>query len=156
VEGLKGVLELARGAVGGGALAGGGGVDAAALYEWGGRNADGTDGFARNRPGWPEPVHALLVRHRVNAVFHGHDHLYAKQDLDGIVYQELPQPGNPRANARNAADYGYRTGTVRSGAGFLRVAVSPERATIDYIRSDQPRDSARPSVEHAYSLPAKR
>ena len=32
-------------------------------------------------------------------VFHGHDHLYARQDLDGIVYQEVPQPGTPGCEA---------------------------------------------------------
>ena len=72
-----------------------GGAEAAPFYEWGGKNADGTDGFEQNRPGWPAPIHQLLVQHRVTAVFHGHDHLYVKQDLDGIVYQEVPQPGTP-------------------------------------------------------------
>jgi hypothetical protein len=41
------------------------------------------------------PIHQLLVRNKVAAVFHGHDHLFAKQDLDGIVYQEVPQPSSP-------------------------------------------------------------
>ncbi len=31
-----------------------GGAEAAPLYEWGGRNADGTDGFRQNRPGWAD------------------------------------------------------------------------------------------------------
>ena len=59
------------------------------------RIADGSDGFRQNRPGWPMPIHQLLVQNQVTIVFHGHDHFYAKQDLDGIVYQEVPQPGDP-------------------------------------------------------------
>ena len=27
------------------------------------------------------------MKHRVAAVFHGHDHLYARQERDGVVYQ---------------------------------------------------------------------
>ena len=32
-----------------------GGSEVAGFYEWGGRNADGTEGFAKKRPGWPAP-----------------------------------------------------------------------------------------------------
>ena len=54
------------------------------------------------------PIHDLLVANHVTAVFHGHDHLFVKQDLDGIIYQEVPQPSAARANATNsAAEYGY-------------------------------------------------
>ena len=85
-----------------------GGIEAAPLYEWGGHNPDGTDAFKEKRPGWPMPIHELLVKNHVNIVFHGHDHLFVKQDLDGIVYQEVPQPGHPRYdNTRSAEEYGY-------------------------------------------------
>jgi hypothetical protein len=119
-----------------------GGVEAAPFYEWGGRNADGTPGFAQKRPGWSEPIHALLVRHGVTAVFHGHDHVYVKQDLDGIVYQEVPQP-----SARNfsngpslAAQYDYLSGTVVSSPGHLRVTVGPDRVTTQYVRAWLPKN----------------
>jgi hypothetical protein len=62
-----------------------GGVEAAPFYEWGGKNEDQSDGFAARRPGWKMPIHQLLTTYGVNAVFHGHDHLYAMQELDGIV-----------------------------------------------------------------------
>ncbi len=52
-----------------------GGVEAAPFYEWGGKNLDGTNGFATRRPGWAQPIHDLLVKYKVAAVFHGHDHL---------------------------------------------------------------------------------
>ncbi len=111
-----------------------GGAEAAPFYEWGGRNADGTDGFRQHRPGWPAPIHQLLVQDRVSIVFHGHDHFYAKQDLDSIVYQEVPQPGNPgnSKTPRNAAEYGYRAGTLLGGSGYLRIKVAPGEAAIMY------------------------
>ena len=69
-----------------------GGVEAAPFYEWGGRNPDATDGFAEHRPGWDMPIHQLLVRNHVNVLFHGHDHFFSRQELDGVVYQLVPLP----------------------------------------------------------------
>lgn len=128
-----------------------GGAEAAGLYEWGGKNRDGTDGFAQNRPGWPAPIHDLLVKNRVSIVFHGHDHLYAKQDLDGIVYQAVPQPGCPGNGAapRSAAEYGYAGGTILGGSGHLRITVSPSSSAVDYIRSCP---AAGPSPAHSYTV----
>jgi predicted phosphodiesterase len=126
-----------------------GGAEAAPFYEWGGRNADGSDGFATHRPGWPLPIHALFVQTGVSIVFHGHDHLYAKQDLDGIVYQEVPQPGCPGNGKppRSAAEYGYVNGTILGGSGHLRVKVSPRETAVAYVRTDG-------TVAHSYVIPA--
>ena len=126
-----------------------GGAEAAPLYEWGGGNPDGTDGFAQNRPGWTAPIHQLLVRNKVSVVFHGHDHLYAKQNLDGIVYQEVPQPGAPGNGAvpQSAAEYGYKDGLILGSSGHLRVAVSPTQTQVEYIDTEQ-------AVAHAYVVPS--
>ena len=81
-----------------------GGIEAADKYEWGGKNADGSWGFADHRPGWPMPIHQLLVENDVTIFFHGHDHLFVKQDLDGIVYQEVPQPSYASYDKTDSAD----------------------------------------------------
>ena len=114
-----------------------GGAEATPFYEWGGKNADGSAGFKANRPGWPAPIHQLLVQNKVSAVFHGHDHFYAKQDLDGIVYQLVPQPGYPGNGRapRSAAEYGYVNGTILGSSGHLRVSVSAQQAKVDYVRT---------------------
>ena len=119
-----------------------GGVEAAPYFEWGGRNADGSDGFAAHRPGWDKPIHTLLMQHGVTAVFHGHDHLYAHQTLDGIAYQEVPQPSalNFSNGATLARDYHYAAGTVLSSSGHLRVTVSPQEVKVEYIRSWLPKN----------------
>ena len=59
----------------------------------------GTWGFDEARPGWAMPIHQLLVAHNATIYFHGHDHLYVKQDLDGIVYQEGPVPARSGRHA---------------------------------------------------------
>ena len=121
-----------------------GGTEAAPFGEWGGKNADGTDGFKEHRAGWDIPIHDLLLRHKVTAVFHGHDHFFAKQDLDGIVYQEVPQPGYPGNGAppRTAAEYGYKNGTIMGSSGHLRVTVSPSKVTVEYVRAFLPKDES--------------
>jgi predicted phosphodiesterase len=137
-----------------------GGSEAAPFYEWGGKNADGTDGFKQNRPGWPAPIHQLLVQNRVSIVFHGHDHLYAKQDLDGIVYQEVPQPGNESNGKppRFAAEYGYKTGTILGGSGHMRVTVTPTRIIANYIACLLPAAETKGRQNrkalHSYVVPA--
>lgn len=118
-----------------------GGVEFAGYFEWGGNNADGTYGFDAYRPGWGKPIHQVLVANRVSAVFHGHDHVFVKQDLDGIVYQEVPQPSVAEYdNTRIAADYGYVEGDVLGSSGHLRVTVAPEGVTVEYIRAYLPGD----------------
>ena len=135
-----------------------GGSEAAPFYEWGGKNSDGSDGFQQFRPGWPLPIHQLLVQNRVTIVFHGHDHFYAKQELDGITYQEVPQPGNPASDRvpRTAAEYGYRNGVILGGSGHLRVTVSEAKVTADYVRTtlsdDAPSGRTQPLVLHSYTI----
>jgi hypothetical protein len=113
-----------------------GGVEMAQYLEWGGYNLDGTWGFNIYRPEMPMPIHQLLIANGVTAFFHGHDHLYAHQQLDGITYQETPQPSADNANlGTRASDYGYTQGTLLGGRGYLRVQVSPDSVTVNYIET---------------------
>ncbi len=137
-----------------------GGAEAAAFGEWGGKNADGTDGFKEHRPGWEVPIHQLLVRHRVTIVFHGHDHLFATQHRDGIVYQEVPQPGDPRPGPpRSAEEYGYKEGVILGSSGHMRITVSASRVSAEYVRSVAERDERNGlrnrQVAYAYTIPAE-
>lgn len=143
--------------VGGATPEGRGGAEAAAFFEWGGKNLDGTDGFRANRPGWPAPIHSLLVDHRVTAVFHGHDHLYVQQQLDGVIYQEVPQPGTRGNNAaRNAAEYGYKSGVIHGSPGHIRVHVLPGQVSTEYVQAvlpeDERGDRRNGRVAHSYTI----
>ncbi len=136
-----------------------GGIEAAPFYEWGGKNTDGSDGFAARRPGWAQPLHPLLVQNKVTAVFHGHDHVYVKQDLDGIVYQAVPQPSatNFSSGANLAQTYRYASGTVLSSNGHLRVTVSPSSVTSQYVRSwtsaNENASRKNGQIDHSWSVP---
>lgn len=130
--------------VGGGTSEGRGGAEASAFFEWGGRNVDGSEGFTRNRPGWEAPIHDLLVRRGGVVVFHGHDHFFARQEREGVVYQLLPQPGHRRATLNSATDYGYLEGRMIPGSGILRVRVSRESCDVDFLRVSNNRDTDVP------------
>ena len=112
-----------------------GGAESAPFFEWGGRNADGSPGFKDRRPGWAMPIHDLLVKHGVSAVFHGHDHLYVHSQRDGLHYQCVPQPGNPAGNTRSAVHYGYTSGTILGSPGHMRIKVTPEAASVEFVRT---------------------
>lgn len=121
-----------------------GGVATARYFEWGGRNLDGSNGFGAQRPGWGKPIHQLMVDTGVNIWFHGHDHIYAAETLDGVVYQEVPQPSLARYDSvAQASEYGYE-GTVGvnvfASSGHLRVNVSADQLRVDYVRAVPPAD----------------
>jgi hypothetical protein len=123
----------------GGDAEGRGGIEKADFYEWGGLNIDSTDGWSANRAGWYKPIKDLLTEHKVTIMFHGHDHFFGKQDMDCLLYQEVPQPSLPNFNnVPQAADYGYLNGIIIPNSGHLRVNVSPTGVTVDYVRAVRP------------------
>ena len=130
--------------VGGGSIAGQadyghGGANYANLVEWGGYDENGTSwGWDARRPGWgSKPIHQIMVDNGVSAFFHGHDHQYAYEMLDGIVYQAVPSSGF----SGNGFSI-YTTGdgnTIQAlpSSGHLKVTVTPSLATVDYIQTSQ-------------------
>ena len=120
---------------------------------------DGQSEFAVKRPGWAKPIHDLLVQHNVSIVFHGHDHLYAKEELDGITYQCVPQPSHSRGGIRDAAEYGYKDGVILGSSGHIRVTVSPVAAKVDYVKSILPsaESNGRKNgmTAHSYNIDSK-
>ena len=112
-----------------------GGVEIAMRNEWGGQNNDGSPGFESNRPGWGKPIHQLLLDNKVGFVFKGHDHLYVKQELDGIIYQTVPQPSHP-GDKLDVKQYGYLSGKGVGGSGFIKVRTDAKTAFVDFVKHD--------------------
>ncbi len=121
-----------------------GGVLAAPYFEWGGKNADDTWGWDTYRPaseGWDVPVHKLLVNNGVQIFFHGHDHMYAYEELDGVVYIECPKPDDTYYNWTSPYTYGYDEDLypdaidILPNSGHIRVTVTPSQTTSEYVRS---------------------
>jgi hypothetical protein len=127
-----------------------GGIEQSNLYEWGGRNKRGDWEFGQRRPGWEMPVHQLMVKHGVTIFFQGHDHIFARQERDGIIYQEVPMPADQGYIAYNQDR--YESGVKLPNSGYLRVTVSPETVKVDYVRCYLPKDEAseRKTGEVAY------
>ncbi len=150
-----------------------GGVEVAPFYEWGGqdrrgggRNRDaaaaeqsparGMTRFFEARPTWEKPIHDLMRDTGVTIFFQGHDHLYARQELDGVIYQTCPNPADPTFTAFNRE--AYRSGDIFANSGHLRVTVTgggDASCTVEYVRaaraSDEAAQGKNGSVVHAYT-----
>lgn len=126
-------------------------------YEWGGYNKNGVWEFNTKRPGWAMPIHQLMVANNVTIFFQGHDHLFAKEERDGIVYQEVPMPSDATYNV-GSENASYYTGDVLTNSGHIRVTVSNSQIKVDYIRAYLPQDETEQhkSGEVAYSYTVMR
>ena len=119
-----------------------GGISTARYFEWGGYEANGTTwGFSTNRPGWAKPIHQLFVDNGVNIFFQGHDHLFAREVLDGVVYQEVPMPSDSTYNIGMLANADAYVSDTLDGSGHLKVTVSSTCVKVDYIRAYLPADT---------------
>jgi hypothetical protein len=125
-------------------------VDGRPTFEWGGEDSTGRYVFDEKRPDFEHgPVHQVMVDAGVDIFFHGHDHVFVYETLDGIVYQECPVPANPRyGDGFYSPDY-YK-GVKVSNSGHLRIKVSPDSARVDYVRSVLPEDE--PLVQDGVSI----
>ena len=132
-----------------------GGIELASQFEWGGLNANGSSGFAATRPSWSAPLHQLLVANRVTIFFQGHDHIWARQQLDGVTYQTLSEPADPNYSLFNAD--AYLSGDRLPNTGYTRVTVSPTGVKVDYVRTYLPADEGPGKTSGAtafsYTLP---
>lgn len=154
----------------------GGGRGAAGMLhrqEWGGYDDDGAAyEFTARRPGWAQPIHQLLVDAGVTIVFFAHDHVFAREIVDGVIYQSTPNPADDTYTAWNAdaydpdaialpgASYDPAAGVVLPNAGFLDVTVAPAGVRVDYVRAVLPGDEAAAGtrngeVAFSYTAPAR-
>lgn len=120
-----------------------GGVELAYSYEWGDAAS-----LSTHRPGWDKTIHQLMADNHVTIFFQGHDHIFVRQELDGVIYQTLPEPANPNYTYEN--EDAYQSGDMFPNSGHLRLTVAPKGVTVDYIRSylDKPDELA-----FSYSIP---
>jgi phosphodiesterase/alkaline phosphatase D-like protein len=132
-----------------------GGIGVAKGFEWGGMD-NGTDKFANNRPGWELPIHQLMVKNKVNVLFQGHDHVYAYESLDKLVYQTVPMPSDSSYALGYIANGDAFTGTVLKGAGHIRVIVNPDSVKVDFVSAKLPKDetvtSKNGNILYSYSV----
>lgn len=112
-----------------------GGAAAAPYFEWGGLNVDNTWGFNVKRPRWDKPIHQLMVENNVTIFFHGHDHFFAKEEKDGIIYQGCPMPSDASYGTGFYNSAEYPTGVILPNSGHLRITVSPSQVTVEYVQA---------------------
>jgi uncharacterized repeat protein (TIGR02543 family) len=126
-----------------------GGAVPAHMFEWGGYNADGTTwGWDTQRPTFGDkPIRQLMIDNGVSAFFHGHDHQYAYEVRDGIVYLSMPQP-NSTLNFTYYRESDPYTERVLANPGYLRVTIAPDLATVEYVTSS----NSSGAVQHTFTI----
>lgn len=119
--------------------------------------ARGLARFAQLRPTWEKPIHALMRDTGVTIFFQGHDHLYARQELDGVIYQTCPNPADPTFTAFNRE--AYKSGDIFPNSGHLRITLTGgdnPSGKVEYVRAARPGDEAlqgrNGSIVHQYAL----
>ena len=120
-----------------------GGVESAGSGEWG----DAAH-LAANRTGWDRTIQQLMADTGVTIFFQGHDHVFTRQELDGVVYQTAPSPADPNDTMGQAG--AYKEGTVLPGSGHLRVTVTPDGVTVAFVRVGL---NVPSEVVYTYTLP---
>jgi hypothetical protein len=119
-----------------------GGITEAKLFEWGGyQSAQGNYTFDQYRPGWGKPIHRLFVDNGVNIFFQGHDHVFAHEVMDGVIYQAVPMPSDSTYMIGKLANADAYTSDTLDGTGHIRVKVSASCVTVDYVRAYLPADT---------------
>ncbi len=115
------------------------GANHAQYVEWGGYNEDGsTLGWDTERAGWgSEPIHQVMVANGVTAFFHGHDHQYAYEERDDVVYQAVPSAGFTGSGFNMYTTGSGYTIQALDNSGHLRVTVGLSETTVDYIRTGE-------------------
>ena len=138
-----------------------GGINTAKGFEWGGYSGENATNyqFDENRPGWGLPIHQLMVNNGVNLFLQGHDHVYAKEELDGIIYQTTPMPSDSTYNLGYIANGAAFDGVVLNGTGHLRFAVNEDCITVDFVKAFLPQDTTaglgkNGEIGHSYTIGA--
>jgi len=118
-----------------------GGVVWAPGYEWGGMQNNQYK-FDQYRPLWGKPIQKVFEDTSVDVFFQGHDHMFAKEKLNGVVYQEVPMPSDITytigytANSTAYTDPAVDPTCSRlDGTGHIRVNVTPNCVTVDYVKA---------------------
>ena len=92
--------------IGGNGVDGRGGMNMRVFGRWVAKMLIQHGVYDTNRPvGVVRP--SLMLENNATYYFHGHDHCYAKQKKDGLIYQEVPQPSAKNIKNITGTQYGY-------------------------------------------------
>ena len=123
-------------------------------YEWGGYSQNGVYDFKTKRPTWEMPIHQLMVKNNVTIFFQGHDHLFSKEELDGIVYQEIAQPSTSHGDPAPGTEGAY-SGEVLTSPGYMRISVTPTSVKAEYLKTYLSGAGTNKDIAYSYVIPGR-
>jgi len=111
-------------------------------FEWGGEDAAGANQLPTQRAGFTHgSIHDMLVNEGNQVILKGHDHFYARQQIDDMVYLTLAKPNDTAQHTgdlwgwRFSCFYPESVTTMFQNSGFLSIAAGAEAATFEYIQT---------------------
>jgi hypothetical protein len=137
-----------------------GGQAFAKLFEWGGYDKNGKYLFDQKRPGWGKPIQQVMRDTGVTIFFQGHNHLFAREMVEGVVYQTVPKPAE-KIPAKLTIFGAYPQADLLLNSGFLKVDVTQDNVQVSYFRnyfvSSEPQEGNtgiiyRYSIDSAHNL----
>ena len=119
-----------------------GGIAMATTNEWGGnQNTSGNYTFPIHRPGWDKPIHQLFRDNNVTMFVQGHDHVFAHEVLDSVIYIAAPMAADSTYQIGMLANADAYVSDTVDGTGHLRFMVSSDCVKMDYIKAYLPQDT---------------
>ena len=73
---------------------------------------------------------------------------FSKEEKDGIIYQEVPQPSALHGDPAPGTE-GQYVGEVIPSSGYLRIKVTPQNVGVEYVRI-APTESA--GIAYSYNV----
>lgn len=83
----------------------------------------------------------MFVDNGVDIYFQGHDHVFAHEVLDGVVYQSLPMPSDSTYMIGKLANADAYISDTLDGSGHIKVSVNPDCVRVDYVKVYLPKDT---------------
>ena len=132
-----------------------GGIYWSQFGEWGGNNTDGGWAFNERRPTWAKPIRQLFENNKVSVFFQGHDHVFAKEDLNGVAYQTVPQPNSQYGQNWVDRNFAY-AGDIQPSSGYIKVTVGDAKANVEYVKTILPAQETKKQknadVSYSYTV----
>jgi hypothetical protein len=85
-----------------------------------------------------------MVQNGVTIFFQGHDHMFIRQQLDGVTYQTTSYPADPTYGLDKADR--ITSGDLVPCSGYVRVTVSESSVLVEYVRTFLPKDETAEQV----------
>jgi hypothetical protein len=97
-----------------------------------------------------------MIKNKVDLFIQGHDHLFALEKVDNLIYMSAPMPSDSSYIIGVTDNGDAYTDLIMKGSGHLRFRVSPDSIRVEFVSAVLPKDETatlkNDQVVYAYSV----